>query len=471
MNSSLESGILPKDLKCSVVVPVPKVDNPKKLEELRPVNLIPIIDKVLELLVHEQLTEYFEKNNIFCQGQFGFRNKHSCESACQFVFSKWKKDIDEGNIVLGVFVDLKRAFETIDRKKLIEMCGVYGVGGVALGWLGSYLDKRYQITKIDDRVSQQMEICYGVPQGSVLGPLLFILYINDITKYVRNSFVNLYADDTVLSVSGTNYLEVVNIMNSELKKLDNWLKFKKLKLNADKTKFMVFGSQHNCKLFKELNFNITIESVNIEQVDIFKYLGIQLDPQLKLSHHVDYMCRKLGKKIGYFNRISSRLSGLSKRMVYNSIIYPQFSYCISLLSYCNKEDIHRIQILQNRAMRVLLGCNRYTPVRVMCCELGFLNVDQLVLEANLMFIYKILNDLTPTFFKEQLVKRGDMMSYNLRTGNEYHVPKFKSNFLMKSLFISGVMSYNCLPTNVKRSANVKEFKYNIRLYLKNHIIL
>lgn len=309
VNSSLESGILPKDLKCSVVVPVPKVDNPKKLEELRPVNLIPIIDKVLELLVHEQLTEYFEKNNIFCQGQFGFRNKHSCESACQFVFSKWKKDIDEGNIVLGVFVDLKRAFETIDRKKLIEMCGVYGVGGVALGWLGSYLDKRYQITKIDDRVSQQMEICYGVPQGSVLGPLLFILYINDITKYVRNSFVNLYADDTVLSVSGTNYLEVVNIMNSELKKLDNWLKFKKLKLNADKTKFMVFGSQHNCKLFKELNFNITIESVNIEQVDIFKYLGIQLDPQLKLSHHVDYMCRKLGKKIGYFNRISSRLFG------------------------------------------------------------------------------------------------------------------------------------------------------------------
>jgi retron-type reverse transcriptase len=275
INTSLETGVVPSELKSSVIIPIPKIANPKKPEELRPINLLPAIEKVLEIIVHEQLVNYLEDNGILFVGQSGFRSKHSCESACQFLLSKWKKQIDEGNIIVSVFVDLKRAFETINRNKLIDICKVYGVGGTVLNWLENYLNDRYQTTKVANTMSQKIKINYGVPQGSVLGPLLFILYINDIDKYICNSFINLYV---VLSVSGTNFEQVVDIINNELNVLNNWLKFKSLKLNATKTKCMILGTRHKCKLFKESNFEIRIDSVCIDQVEEVGYLGVQLDP-------------------------------------------------------------------------------------------------------------------------------------------------------------------------------------------------
>lgn len=467
INTSIKKGMLPAELKISTVVPIPKVNFPKKGEELRPINLLPVVEKVIERVVHEQINEYLEKKAIFYEGQSGFRNKHSCESACQLVLSKWKKEIDNGNIIVSVFVDLKRAFETIDRQKLLKTCEVYGIEGTVLKWLQHYLTDRHQRTKIGVKSSQKSCIKYGVPQGSVLGPLLFILYINDVKRYLTKSDVNLYADDTVISVSGPNFKEVVDIINKELNIFKNWLYVKKLKLNSTKTKCMVFGTRNKCKLAMNEKLHIKIDSVIIEQVTEVQYLGIKLDQYLTLNKHVDFICKKLGKKIGYFNRISNKLSERTRGLVYNTIIYPQFTYCISLLIYCRKEDISRIQILQNRVMRILLGCNKQTRIKDMLKQLNFLNIEQMIEEANLILIYKIINGLTPRYLQQFLTKRNNMTDYNLRFEEGYFVERFNTSILEKSLFVAGLRSYNNLPRIVKISSNIRTFKTRLRkIYYK-----
>ena len=196
---------VPSELKTSVIVPIPKVTNPKIPAEFRPISLLPVVDKIIEIIVCEQLRNYFETNQLLFAGQSGFRANHSSESALQYVCTKWRRDINEGKVVLSIFVDLQRAFETIDRDILIKKLQLYGVNNSALVWIEDYLINRYQMTRVGGNVSSRIEITRGVPQGSVLGPLLFVIYVNDIYLALKKSFVNLFADDTLICIGGKGF--------------------------------------------------------------------------------------------------------------------------------------------------------------------------------------------------------------------------------------------------------------------------
>nr|CAI5833762.1 unnamed protein product [Callosobruchus analis] len=461
INTSLQNGILPPELKKSTVVPVPKTRNPGKYEDLRPINLMPVVEKILEILVHGELVDHLVKNEILYEGQSGFRQDHSCETACQLVCAKWKKEIDEGKIIVSVFVDLKRAFETIDRKRLLEKCEKYGLKGVVLKWLNDYLSNRWQRVKIENVYSECLKVEHGVPQGSVLGPLLFLIYINDIQHFLKESFISLFADDTLISVSGSNIKHVVEIVNREMIHLSEWLKCNKIKLNVQKTKCMVIGSRHNCQRVSD-NISVKIDDISISVVDQIKYLGVQIDQQLNFSKHVDYICKKLGKKIGYFRRIAPKLSTWCKRVVYNTIIYPHFTYCSSLLIACSAEDKHKLQLLLNKCMRILLGCSKYTPIRDMLNNLKFLNIEQIIQEANLVLLFKIINKKAPNYFEKFMYKRMDVTDYNIRTKDHYCIDRYRSKSMEKSLFIEGLKLYNKLPLIVKNSPNVQIFKKRLR---------
>ena len=215
----------------------------------------------------------------------------------------------------------------------------------------------------------------------------------------------MFADDTVICVAGNNFGEVTHIMNEELDILYDWLCKNKLKLNTSKTKSMVMGTKSNCKKYAGLNLTLYIDGSKIDFVSEIKYLGVILDPQLNFSLHINYICKKLGKKIGFFARISKWLSLWTKKLVFNTIILPHFNYCSALLISCTQEDIYRLQLQQNKAMRIILSCNRYTPIEYMLKSLNWLSVEKNIKKANVVLIYKIENGLVPKylecFFREK----------------------------------------------------------------------
>ncbi|XP_038120381.1 uncharacterized protein LOC119770122 [Culex quinquefasciatus] len=239
-------------------------------EDHRPINMLPLYEKVMEIIVKEQLLAFIDRTGVLLKEQSGFRKNHSCESALNLLLLKWKQCIEEGRVVLSVFVDLKRAFETIDRTKLIGVLKKSGIRGTVLKWFSSYLENRTQVTRYNSAVSSETAVKLGVPQGSVLGPLLFILYINDIKQALRRVQVNLFADDTVLFVIGDSFDECFDIMNEELVGFTEWLKWKKLQLNIAKTKCMVVTTRktNDCRRCVQMDGGV------VERVETMKYLGV-----------------------------------------------------------------------------------------------------------------------------------------------------------------------------------------------------
>lgn len=224
---------------------------------------------------------------------------------------------------------------------------------------------------------------------------------------------------------------------------------------------MVLGTQQRCVEFLAENHVVSIGGENITFVNQCKYLGVILDNRLCFSLHVNFLCKKIGKKVGFFYRISKNLSYWTKLLVFNTIISPHFTYCISLLIASNNTEVRRLQLLQNKCMRTILNCHRLTPTVSMLNALGWLNVDQLIKKANLSLIFKIQNNLLPEYLKSFLVQRSALCPYPLRSAEDFNIEFTRYSFLKRSLFSDGLRLYNSLPGEYKRCVNHKVFMTKI----------
>ena len=465
LNESLMNGEVPDVLKVSTVVPVRKVPKSVSVEDFRPINMLPALEKILERAVYNQLLNFVQQNEVLTDYQSGFRKNYSCETAFQVVLNDWKEALNSGEIVLAVFLDLKRAFETIDRQKLLKKLQNYGVGGTVLRWFRSYLTNRVQRVRFGDVVSSEKSVDIGVPQGSILGPLLFILYINDLALEIKSCKFHFFADDTIVYLSKKELPSLVELVNEELKGIGNWLASNKLKLNVKKTKCMLLGKETKHQEWMSAGYSVEIENEQIDLVNTMKYLGIVVDRKLNFSDHVDYMCKKIAKKLGVLGRLSKFISMYSRKLVYNAIVLPHFYYCGTILSMINCTGISRLQKLQNKGMRHILQCDRFSHSADMLTRLEWLSVRQLGKYFGLTFVHRMRLGQMPRYFDTLLQKCDSIHNYHTRNSENYYVRTKRLKVAHESVFVRGIIEYNDLPTQLKCLSSTLLFKRNLRLYL------
>lgn len=467
INCSLLTGKVPDSLKVSTIILLRKVAKTIKAEEFRPINMLPAFEKILEKVVYLQILEYVSNNRLICKYQSGFRKNHSCESALQYVINDWKEALDEGKVTAIIFLDLKRAFETIDRAKLLEKLKALGFKGIVLNWVKDYMNNRRQKVKYEEYVSRESHINVGIPQGSILGPLLFILYLNDISLIFETAKYHLFADDTIIYMSDTCILNLIAKLNQMLENVSDWMEVNKLKLNVAKTKGMILGKKSYREIFLTNRLQLKLCGEIVEIVNEIKYLGIIIDNDLKFNKNIDYICKKVAKKIGVLCRVSWYLSIKTRKLVYNTIILPHFCYCSTVLYLANQESIGRLQKLQNRAMRTILGCNRYTRVDDMLETLGWLNIQQFLEYNVLVFIHKIRLGEEPEYLQNILKTFENVHDYDTRGRQNFVLQRVRTTAGQNSIFFKGISKYNSLNQAEKDTRSIISF----RRLLKDSYIL
>jgi Reverse transcriptase (RNA-dependent DNA polymerase)/Endonuclease-reverse transcriptase len=454
VNEILTTGIFPDVYKIATVIPIEKVNNTIKCEEFRPINMMPIEEKIIEQVVRDQLWKYVEENSLLCEQQSGFRSDYSCETALNFALDGWKNDLQMKKIIAVIFLDLKRAFETIDRKLLLGKLRRYGIRGTALNFFESYLSNRKQHCRYAGVCSGNVENELGVPQGTVIGPLLFILYINDIISSVLVSRLLLFADDTLITLSGDSVRDLEEQLNTDLSSLSKWLNFNKLKLNVEKSKFMVITN----KKINKNEFELKIGNQRIERVGVMKYLGVILDDELKMDEHVDYVCKKMGQKYGFLCRTSKKLSTQSKILLYKATIATHIEYCSTVLFLASDEQVKRLQRIQNKIMRLILRAPKRTNVLWMLDAMQWQPLKQRIEMNTLSFIYKIIHNQLPDYLCNKIRYIKDIHNYNTRSGGNVALPRMTKTGSQNSLFYRGMKIYNELENEIKNANTVENFK-------------
>ena len=324
-NNSILQGTFPGKLKLAKVVPVYKSDDATDPNNYRPISLLSIFNRIFEKLVYKRLQSFLEVNDVFYKSQYGFREKHSTQHAILDIVNKIQSNMDKGMYSCGIFIDLKKAFDTVNHTLLLKKLYHYGVRGIVNDWFSSYLDGRSQVTQIGEYTSEKVINPCGVPQGSVLGPLLFLVYINDIQNSSDLLGLFLFADDTTLLYSHKSLQTLEKVVNSELKKVCEWLTVNRLSLNIQKSNFVISHPPQK-KIDREIAINVydnnTGQYLSLDRKNYVKFLGVFIDSNLKWSHHINYVALKISRIVGIIARLRHFVPTQTLLMIYRSLILP-----------------------------------------------------------------------------------------------------------------------------------------------------
>ena len=429
------------------VIPVFKIGNPTIINNYRPISLLPVVSKVMEKILANQVSSYFESKKLFVNNQYGFRDGHSTEYAALELVDRIITKMDNNEVPISIFLDLSKAFDTLNHKILLNKLKYYGIEGVPLQLFKSYLTNRTQFVEIDDIKSDTLHIATGVPQGSILGPLLFIIYINDFSESSQVFNFISYADDTTLLSSLSNFVNAQNadsdlLINKELFKINEWLVINKLSLNIAKSKFMVFHMHR-----KHIEAPAPkINNIIIEKVNEFNFLGLTLDTHLNWKKHSEHISNRCARIIGILNRLKQELPLRIKIMLYNKLLVPQINYCLTIWGF----QCERINKLQKKAIRIITRSKYNEHTSPLFKTMNLLTVKDMQALQELKFYYKFIHNKLPAYLQHwQLITNINIHNHNTRRQHEIHIVGIKHSFAKRSLKHHLPITLNDTPQIVK----------------------
>ena len=462
INKSLISGKVPQNLKLAKIIPIYKAKEKTSMNNYRPISLLPSVSKLLEKIVHYRLYKFLKKQNILYSRQYGFRPSHSTSDAVTTFVADIMTSLEDGKYSTAVLLDLSKAFDTIDHNILLRKMHFYGVRGVALEWFKSYLSDRSQYVAYRDTHSKYYRVTCGVPQGSVLGPLLFIIYTNDLPNSLANSKSILFADDTTIYNSSSDIQSLITSTEIDLLKVADWFRANKLSLNVSKTNFVMFCPKRKSK-FHEIN-TIKLGDEIIQRVNNAKFLGMHIDDELLWHTHISHVSRKLSSGIYLLNAVKRTLTIPNMKQLYYSLIHPHLTYGVTLWGSAFKYELNKIIKAQKKAIRNICKAqyNEHTDPLFKKLQIPKLTDLYKIQVSNFMFKYT-----TGTLPHPLLHLFTSNTAIHIHDTRHQHDPVSRasvsrSDLMTRSILYQGPKIWFETPSHIKNSTSFNSFKRKIK---------
>ena len=453
VNSSITQSDVPHSWKHSLVHPIHKSGNISDPSNFRPISIVPVIAKIVERAVHQQLYKYLSDNHLLSSSQHGFRPRHSTETALTSISDQILSSFDHGEVSLLCLLDLSKCFDVIDHSKLLSKLSLHGID---TSWFSAYLRNHTQSVSLTDslggvKTSLPLPNSIGVFQGSSLGPLLYCVFANDLSLFAEDAVVVQYADDTQILVSGkkSEIQNVVSRMERALSSLDNWFRANGLKVNAAKTQLMLLGSPQNLRTVNDIK--VKFRDQDLVPISEAKNLGLTFDRSLCWDRHVSTVTQRCFGVLTGLSHLRGHLPTAVLSALINALVFSQVRYCISVYGNGRKDNFRRIQKIINYAARVLFGRRKYDHVSDLLERLGWLSAEGMGTYHTVCLTHKVRRSGEPEQLAAGLstVAEARTVERATRQDNLLSVPRSRTEMGRRRFACRGPTLYNALPRDIE----------------------